>query len=122
MIPSAVAPESDPDKDCSLVFNDVRMAIALLHHFQRLTKSVTARHQHFMQRQIIVKSVTAQLAGVPNAIGDLGRVDFYCAAMLDSEAILSGISVQNLRARLTEPTHQLAAVRARPMIMHLVEQ
>ena len=98
------------------------MAIALLHHFQTLTKSVTARQQHFMRREIIVKSVTAQLAGVPNASGDLGRVDFYCAVMLDSEAILSGISVQNFRARITEPTHQLAAVRARPMIMHLVEQ
>ena len=69
-----------------------------------------------------MKSATAQLAGVPNAIGDLGRVEFYCAAMLDSEAILSAISAQSLRALLTEPTHQLAAVHARPMIMHLVEQ
>ena len=121
IIPSAVAPESDPDKDCSLVFNDVRMAIALLHRLQRLTKSVTAHQQQLMQRQAIEKSATAQLAGVPNAIGDLGRVDFYCAVMLDSEAILSGISVQNLRARLAEPMHQLTAVRERPMTMHLVE-
>ena len=98
------------------------MAIALLHHFQRLAKSATARQQQLMRRQAIVKSATAQLAGVPNASGDLGRVEHYCAAMLDSEAILSAISVQNLRARLTEPTHQLAAARARPMIMHLVEQ
>ena len=75
-----------------------------------------------MQRQAIEKSATAQFAGVLNVIGDLGRVDFYCAAMLGSEVILSGISVQNFRARLTEPTHQLAAVHARPMIMHLVEQ
>ena len=98
------------------------MAIALLHHLQRLTKLATARQQQLMQRQAIVKSATAQLAGVPNAIGDLGRVDFYCAVMLDSEAILSGISVHDLRARLAEPMRQLAAVHARPMIMHLVEQ
>ena len=98
------------------------MAIALLHHFQTLTKSVTARQQHFMRREIIVKSVTAQLAGVPNASGDLGRVEFYCAAMLDSGAILPAISMQSSRARLTDPTRQLAAVRAMPMIMHLVEQ
>ena len=122
IVPSAVAPESDTVKDCSLVFIDVRMAIALLHHFQRLAKSATARQQQLMQRQAIVKSATAQLAGVPNASGDLGRVEHYCAAMLDSEAILSAISVQNLCARLTEPTRQPAAVRARPMIMHLVEQ
>ena len=75
-----------------------------------------------MQRQAIEKSATAQLAGVLNAIGDLGRVEFYCAAMLDSGAILPAISVQSSRARLTDPTRQLAAVRAMPMIMHLLEQ
>ena len=75
-----------------------------------------------MQRQAIEKSATVQFAGVLNVIGDLGRVDFYCAAMLGSEVILSGISVQNFRARPTEPTHQLAAVRARTMTMPLVEQ
>ena len=69
-----------------------------------------------------MKSASARLAGVPNAIGDLGRVEFHCAAMIDSEAILSAISVQNLRARLAKPTHQLAEARARPMTMHLVEQ
>ena len=75
-----------------------------------------------MLRQTIEKSAIAQFAGVLYAIADLGRMDFYCAVMLDSKAILSGISVQNFRARPTEPTHQLAAVRARTMTMHLVEQ
>ena len=98
------------------------MAIALLHRLQALAKSATACQQQLMQMQAIEKSATAKLAGVPNAIGDLGRVEFYCAVMLDSEAILSAIIAQSFRSRLTEPTHQLAAVHAKPMIMHLVEQ